>query len=139
MQELQLIGYWQEIDGSGDYPHPRDFVDLEWEISDKEKIVLYLRSGLLFRGFWGYADCRFGKRKQPQEMGSRELTDGVYLWPEGLAVYVSEYGVTLPHEVVEHMRKSDFTIPQRQQTEKYSVVDTFWRQWTKDWLLSRSK
>jgi hypothetical protein len=33
------------------------------------------------------------------------LTDGVYLWPEGLAHYVREHSVTLPADVLAHIER----------------------------------
>ena len=36
--------------------------------------------------------------------GSLELTDGTYVWPEGLAHYVEQHGVKLPGEFLEHAR-----------------------------------
>jgi hypothetical protein len=35
--------------------------------------------------------------------GCAELTDGVYLWPEGLAHYVLEHSVKLPDDVLDHI------------------------------------
>ena len=42
---------------------------------------------------------------RPGELnGSREFTDGVYLWPEGLSHYVRDHGVRLPTAIVRHMQ-----------------------------------
>jgi hypothetical protein len=35
-------------------------------------------------------------------MGSRELTDGLWIWPEGLSHYVRAHGIILPEEFVAH-------------------------------------
>jgi len=45
-------------------------------------------------------------------MGSKELTDGVFVWPEGLHHYVSRYNVVLPEEFVEHMKLNNFNVPE---------------------------
>lgn len=37
------------------------------------------------------------------DMGTAEQTDGVYVWPEGLAHYVAEHNVRLPKEFVNHV------------------------------------
>jgi hypothetical protein len=38
-----------------------------------------------------------------QQNGSRELGDAFYLWPEGLAHYVTDHDVRLPDEFVVHV------------------------------------
>lgn len=35
--------------------------------------------------------------------GAGEFTDGVYVWPEGLAHYVQEHSVRLPAEFLAHV------------------------------------
>lgn len=35
--------------------------------------------------------------------GCRDLTDGYYLWPEGLAHYVLDHSVRLPTEFLKHI------------------------------------
>ena len=37
------------------------------------------------------------------DMGCRELSDGTYVWPEGLAHYVEEHNVRLPQQFVDHV------------------------------------
>lgn len=37
-------------------------------------------------------------------MGHRDLTDGVYVWPEGLAHYVKAHAVRLPDDFLAHVR-----------------------------------
>jgi len=37
--------------------------------------------------------------------GSRDLTDGDYLWPEGLSHYVLAHGVRLPTEFAAHIER----------------------------------
>jgi hypothetical protein len=49
----------------------------------------------------GYSTCRIcGDYRN----GDRELTDGVYLWPQGLAHYVREHQVRLPSQFLDHVR-----------------------------------
>ena len=43
-------------------------------------------------------------------MGSRDLTDGVWVWPEGLAHYVRDHGVVLPTSFIEHAARSAWQI-----------------------------
>lgn len=47
----------------------------------------------------GFSLCRIcGCRN-----GGTELTDGVYVWPDGLAHYVTEHDVRLPDVFVQHV------------------------------------
>ena len=39
--------------------------------------------------------------------GNLELTDGTFLWPEGLAHYVRDHDVRLPTAFVEHILQQD--------------------------------
>jgi len=36
-------------------------------------------------------------------LGRSDMTDGVYVWPEGLAHYVEHHNVRLPHQFVQHV------------------------------------
>jgi hypothetical protein len=95
---LRLIGYWAGPTAP-DWPDPRDFVDPSWDSHDRETVVDYLTHGFILRAFGGYSTCRFcGK-----ENGALEVSDGTWYWPDGLAHYLTEHGVRLPREFVEHV------------------------------------
>ena len=53
--------------------------------------------------------------------GNLDLTDGVYLWPEGLAHYVREHDVRLPDEFTEHVRR------RKALNDSITVDETWWR------------
>jgi len=70
------------------------------------------------------------------EMGCRDLSDGLYVWPEGFSVYVDRYNIELPDEFIEHIRENGFQIPQGIKLEKlkkrmeFEGSDfAFWRKW----------
>lgn len=44
-------------------------------------------------------------------MGTGDLSDGVYVWPEGLWIYVERFGIRLPDDMVQHMRSRGFDAP----------------------------
>ena len=46
----------------------------------------------------GYSPCRICG----QQNGALELSDGVFVWPDGLAHYVSDHLVKPPQEFVVH-------------------------------------
>ena len=114
---LILIGYWADGPGNERWPDVREFVDEEWSEEERVEIGLYLGYGLVARAWMGYSTCRFcGSNNE-----NLDLTDGVYLWPEGLAHYVREHGVRLPQEFAEHVRRREAL------TDGITVDETWWR------------
>jgi len=51
-------------------------------------------------------EANLSSRQTALDMGRGELTDGVYMWPEGLAHYLEKHNVRLPQEFVDHVLKS---------------------------------
>ena len=103
MAKLTLIGYWKG-ERDPDWPDPRAFVDDAWDSRERDLIADHLGTGLEVP--WtaaGFSRCRFcGQRN-----GSVELTDGIYVWPEGLQHYVERHAVRLPHVIVDRMLHAD--------------------------------
>jgi hypothetical protein len=100
MRRLRLIGYWQSP-VNYNWPKVEDFVDPNWDSEERELTINYLRAGAFARRFWGVSTCRFCGA----ENGREELTDGEWLWPDGLAHYLAVHEVRLPHEFVAHARE----------------------------------
>jgi hypothetical protein len=100
-EPLILIGYWAGGSGNERWPDVREFVDEDWADEDRIQVGLYLGNGLVARAWMGYSTCRFCGASN----GDLDLTDGVYLWPQGLAHYVREHHVRLPDEFTEHVRR----------------------------------
>jgi hypothetical protein len=96
---VRLIGYWRNGAGDG-WPDPRDLVDEAWDEREHERVASYLEQGFIPWVAAGRSTCRLCGAPN----GSAELTDGVYLWPEGLAHYVRDHSVRLPAEVVAHVK-----------------------------------
>jgi hypothetical protein len=97
---LTLIGYWAG-EGLDEWPDPRSFVDLTWDALERSIVVDYLKRGFVARACMGMSPCRFcGKLN-----GSLELTDGVFVWPEGFAHYLEEHGVRPPDSFVDHVNR----------------------------------
>ncbi len=109
--DLHMVGFWW-TERAHRLPKPQLLVDHEWEQQDRERIVHYLANGCVVTSFLGYSFCRFRCGIADSEMGSSDLTDGVWIWPEGLHHYVEMHSVKLPGVFVEHMRSQNFTGPQ---------------------------
>lgn len=106
--ELEAVGYWSDHLDSPTLIHPARLISPAWEAEDRERIVSYLRGGMEHMSCLGYATCRFPDGPSGPEMGASDLTDGFWLWPQGLWVYVLRYHVRLPDEFVAHMRTMNF-------------------------------
>lgn len=113
---VRLIGYWRS-DTDASWPDPADHVDESWNENERRPVGWYLRHGTLLRIGMGFSPCRLCG----QPNGSAEFTDGVYVWPEGLAHYVEDHSVRLPAEVIEHgLRRLD-------DLEQAEIDSDWWR------------
>jgi hypothetical protein len=113
---LIRIGYWG--DGTpGDYPDPRALIDYDVDSLERETVVDYLARGIAARPYLGVASCRICG----MPLGSLELSDGTYLWPEGLAHYVGEHRVRLPTAFVDHVNARVTEL------EEAQADDDWWR------------
>jgi hypothetical protein len=93
----RLIGYWRNEEHP-DYPDPLALVDETWDERERHQVSWFLSHGTMAFVCAGLSPCRVCG----QNNGAAEFTDGTYQWPEGLAHYVDEHRVRLPHEFVEH-------------------------------------
>ncbi len=98
-QPLRLIGYWRG-EQVPQWPNVLDFVDAEWDEDDRHATWQYVLQGTVARVWMGWSYCRICGVQN----GDADLTDGFYMWPEGLAHYVHDHKVRLPDEFVRHAR-----------------------------------
>ncbi|BCS31392.1 hypothetical protein TBR22_A05930 [Luteitalea sp. TBR-22] len=124
---LQLVGYWHAAEGDG-LPHPQQLVHPRWQWRRRRRILRYLGSGVTALQYRGFSYCRFGCGGLK---GTRDFTDGTWVWPEGLSHYVRWHGVSLPEAFVAHMAAHDFTVPIDDLSRHHSmpVSDDLWREW----------
>lgn len=128
---VRTLGFWHGP-GEPPLPHPADLVDPHWDSVERELVIRHLREGWIVSWCMGSSSCRLcGK----PDNGSTELSDGYYLWPEGLPHYLEAHQVRLPREFVDHCRQypeSPTTLPFRQERMKahyYHLDHTWWAQW----------
>lgn len=113
---VKAIGYWRDEDRP-DLPDPAEFVDADWDDEEREVVGRYLSAGRPTTEGCGCSPCRICGTPN----GFGDFTDGVYLWPEGLAHYVLDHAVRLPEEVIQHACGQS-------QTENVGLIETSW--WT---------
>jgi len=130
---LKLIGHWSGTsEYEGDLIHPQYLRDKVSDSRDRERLVEYLKSGLLIIECMGYSFCRLPGGPPDKEMGCGYQTDGVWIWPEGLWIYVAQFGVELPDEFICHVEQNDYKIPEdldEVALNKGGFDTTFWKEW----------
>jgi len=107
---LKAVGYWWSPD-EPHLPHPRDYVDQAWDPHERQRVVSYLRNAYVHRACMGMSWCRMGCPPHPGDIGTCDMTDGTWLFPEGLAHYVAHHSVKPPADFLEHMRMAEFRAP----------------------------
>jgi hypothetical protein len=100
-QGLEFVKYEMHF-GKAGLPLPSEAVDSQWDPHEKALVLAYLRVGKTSEQWKGYSWCRFGC-KGHAEMGTTDLTDGTYVWPEGFAHYIEHHGVRPPQEFIDHV------------------------------------
>ncbi len=111
---LLPLGFWRLDAADTDPEHldPQTLVDPTWSGSAEAALVhLYLSCGLVESHELAPSWCRFGCPRglvgeRERDLGCATLTDGVYVWPEGLPHYVERHGVRPPRAFVDHARRA---------------------------------
>lgn len=109
---LKLIGYWSVCLDDPEWVHPTTLPPAGRTPLERDILVTHLRNGAFVFAELGMAHNRFPG--PPFDLGSSELTDGAWLWPEGLWWYVWNRDVPLPREFEEHVRANPLTRPARE-------------------------
>lgn len=112
---LIAIGLWRsELEPY--YPHPKQFIDESWDSEEKQAVITRLKNSYaLPYPYVGKSWCRFNCGET--EMGNRDYSDGIYLFPEGLVHYIEHHNVKLPNGVVQKMLSTPI--------EKYNFESDF--------------
>ena len=120
-------------------PDPAWLVWAGWNPTELPGVLAYLRAGQEWIRFRGWSYCRFACGIAPSALGDRDLTDGVWVWPEGLAHYVEAHSVRLPDEFIEYMRVQGWRAPaepiarwvDRAAADRPGVDFSFWIEWSR--------
>ena len=136
---VRAVGYWRPMIATGaspadSYPDPVGLVSPGWSDGDRERIAAFLRAGRPYAEWRGYSTCRFRCGIDDARMGSRCLTDGEWVWPEGLAHYVEAHEVRLPEEFVDAARLRGWRVsdgPLPTADAQGDPDDEFWLEWSK--------
>jgi hypothetical protein len=104
---LKTVGYWKSED-EPNFPDPQLLVCND--IEEKPNIIEYLDSGIICEFSLGYSYCRFDCGIPEDKMGDSDLTDGIWVWPQGLSHYVSLHNVQLPSEFINFMKSNKWKV-----------------------------
>ena len=140
MRALRSVGYWIEDedldynddDGGLELPDPRILLAVLGPCQVNKRVLAYLRSGRQVASFMGCSYCRFRCGVPDEEMGCCDLTDGVWVWPEGLAHYIEAHQVPLPEAFIATMEQNQWSVPEVANIEQLFGVEwslDFWQEW----------
>lgn len=101
-QELIAVGYWRSLYEPA-LPDPAWFIDAYWSPEERQRALQYLRQGRQINFWMGYSWCRFRCGINDAYMGTCDVTDGTYCWPEGLAHYIEKHALRLPEGMMQHI------------------------------------
>lgn len=142
-KDLYAIGYWAEEGNSLKLPHPIGLIDPGWHGSlgnDRDKITHYLQAGFIQSVEMGHSYCRFDTGIPDFLMGSHNLTDGIWVWPEGLWIYFRYFYIKLPDRFIDTIKSLNFMIPNDISPDIDDVDWDFelWLNWSESYYLDCS-
>lgn len=132
---LKLVGYWNETESSTRWIDPNWIVGFKWGRVEHEQVVRYLRAGVCAQEELGYSWCRVDRSIPDQEMGCTDLTDGCWMWPEGLSIYVDKFSIELPPLFLGHIRVNCYRIPEQANSFNSYEGDldaSYWDAWCQE-------
>lgn len=130
MKQLQKIGYWSGEFTTG-YIWPQEIASRRQIYKDVSRINSYLKGGYPAIHWKGLDHCRICK----ETLGSKCMTDGVWMWPEGMEHYVVRHNIRLPEEFFIHMREQKWRHPKVRSKDRvteefaHQASEEFWREW----------
>jgi len=125
MTALKVVGWWVTSLAEVDLPAPQELVgDLSPSI--RAALIKHLTSGLRLVQYRSYSWCRFCCGIADSSTGSCDLTDGAWVWPEGLAHYIEAHGVVLPQDFINHVLSGP-SLTKPDEPQPYD--DEYWIQW----------
>lgn len=122
---MKAIGFWIGSLTDERLPSPQELVGA-LDTPTRTAIADYLDSGLTYNQCFEYSWCRFQCGIEDDRMGSEDLTDGQWIWPQGLAHYVRDHAVLLPDEFISHALRA---APPQKPAGRSKYDDQFWVDW----------
>ncbi len=136
---LKAVGYWWSSEKgrfsqSDRFPNPAMLTNAHRTATERNSLLAYLRLGRTYAQWRGLSYCRLKCGADYADMGSRCLTDGIWIWPEGLSHYVECHEIALPSEFIRTMKRRGWRLPSRKswpKRELHGAPDfSFWIAWS---------
>lgn len=124
---LAAIGFWFHDEAPDALPLPNLLIG-RWRARERDAVLTHLRAGAELVRYPTGSWCRF--RCGTRAMGCTDVTDGVHVWPAGLAHYVARHGVRLPEWFVAHAQRGERAPVPRTRFGLYDFAP--WRAWAKE-------
>jgi len=103
---INMIGFWPpEFTDSPPY-----FILDKTNEYDREGMISYLESGFKIIDWFGYSFCRFNCGTSGMEMGVYDVTDGEWVWPQGLIHYIDKHNIDLPVEFISKVKSENYSM-----------------------------
>lgn len=99
--KLIPVGFWWS-EREPQWPRVEMMIGHGWSPAERAIVLDYVRNGQEHASYKGWSNCRLCGRPN----GSRDLTDGTYVWPEGFGHYIEQHGVRPPAGFVAHVLRS---------------------------------
>lgn len=129
---LQMIGFWKDRIADA-FPLPMELEAPQTLASGL--LADFLDAGVVAERWRGMAECRY---ECEGYLGSTDLSDGVWLWPEGLAHYVRYHAVALPPSFVEHvLRRPAISQLRTESLGSRSRSNDSWTTWAAQYRTTR--
>ena len=114
------FGYWGgKSQSQGEFPSIEDFTDGTWRPKGKRKLLAYLERAPVIITWAPSANCLVCGCDLGN--GSKNHSDGVWVWPAGLAHYVRKHNVVLPAAFAEHIRSHKCRLPSEEEVRWESL------------------
>jgi hypothetical protein len=109
IRRLLFTGYWHAGE-EDNLPNPRDYVDEHWDETERNRVIEYLADAYVVIGYMGFSWCRMGcpELSPPSDIGTKDLTDGTWIFPEGLVHYLRHHSVKPEADFLEHVRGTGY-------------------------------
>jgi len=125
---MKAVGFWIRDVFDDEFIHPSEVAGVL--SADEASVVLaYLRRGVVVERYRGFSWCRCRCGIESPNMGSCDLSDGEWLWPEGLSHYVEVHRVGLPAEFVARAAGS-LDVPSAAATDEEDFMP--WIHWCRE-------
>ena len=132
LEQLRL--HWKAnvdalLAGRPAFPDPGTLVERLGSKRYDERVHFYVSTAHRIRPQCGFAICRCCGISSP-EMGSAELSDGEWVWPEGLVHYLRIHQVPLPDSFLKSIETNESIVPEPSIMLWAPYDFGEWRAWT---------